>query len=95
MTFIYSQLDAAHIELRKNPLPEWKGVFVCWKRNRDMGAVTVIVIGFVFSVDQIPKSNDAVFGQNEISDRRNARIQKGDREPVLLFGPFGCKDPFP
>ena len=46
-----------------------------------MGAVTVVVLGRCFPVDQIPKSHDAVFRQNKIFHRRDPRIQKSDGEP--------------
>ena len=53
-----------------------------------MGAVTVIVIGLFFSMDQITKGDDAVFWQDKICRRGNARIQKGDGESL----PAVCSD---
>lgn len=59
-----------------------------------MCAVSVIVIGGGFSVDKIPKGGNAVFRQDEIRRRRNARIQEGDGEPpVGGVSCFGCKEP--
>ena len=52
--------------IRKPPVPA-----------RDLCPVTVIVIGFRLMVHEVFKSEDPVFGENEIGDGRNARIQYG------------------
>jgi hypothetical protein len=47
-----------------------------------MGAVTVIVIRRLFSVDKIPKSHDSVFRQGKIRNGRDSRIQNGNGDSL-------------
>ena len=86
MTFIYSQTDVAHIELRKRPSSFLEGgLFPFAERSRDMGAVTVIIIRCRFPVYQIQKSDDAILWMGEICHGRNACIQKGDGNGALVW----------